>query len=151
MKKEGTYPRPHDYLEVEFLAHIPGECTREESQNQHHHTSDYTWAARAQAGVRHGPLCCAPSGWAGTILLSAKKTRHAATEACGQDLSPSERPAPGGDTAWPQGQCSQPSSPSLLPVGSLLGAFAHLLSSICLPKLHLLQEALMHLAALHSF
>ena len=32
VKREGTYPRPHGYLEVEFLAHIPSEYTREESQ-----------------------------------------------------------------------------------------------------------------------
>ena len=150
VKREGTYPRPHDYLEVEFLAHIPGEGTREESQKP---ATSHVWPYVAAQCPGWGPawsLVSCPSlvelalFW---FLLSTEKTRHAATETSGQDLSPKEHPAPGGDTAWPQEQCSQPSSPSLLLVGSVLGVFAHLLSSICLPRLHLLRQAPVHLAA----
>lgn len=122
-------------------------------KNQQHYTSDYASGLPGDpAGVRHSPLRCAPLwlSWHCFALLSAEKTQRAATETSEQDLSQGaplllEESLHGPRAVRPA------SSPSLLLVSFLLAAFAHLLSSICLPKLHLLQEALMHLSTLHSF
>ena len=135
VKREGAYPRSHDYLEVQFLAHTPGECTRDESQK----TSNTTHL--------NMPLGLS---WHCFALLPAEKTQRATTETSEQDLSQGaplllEESLHGPQAVRPA------SSPSLLLVSFLLAAFAHLLSSICLPKLHLLQEALMHLSTLHLF
>ena len=154
MKREGAYPRLHDYLEVQFLAHTPGECTIEESQKTSNttHLNMPLGCPAPRLGSGTAPCVVPPLGlsWHCFALLSAEKTQRAATETSEQDLSQGaplllEESLHGPRAVRPA------SSPSLFLVSFLLAAFAHLLSSICLPKLHLLQEALMHLSTSHSF
>lgn len=140
VKREGTYPRSHDYLEVQFLAHTPGECTREESQKPATpHIRLCLWAARRPGWGPAQPLALCPPLAELALFCFAF---------CREDPTCSHRdlragpvsgstPAPGGVTAWPPGSAAslQPfSAPGQLPArGICTPLVLHLLTQIAPP------------------